>query len=300
MILFWVLCAAMIGIALAFLLPTLVQANSEIASSGREEANIAVYRDQISELETDLKNGIISAKQFQQDKEEIEKRLLEDLSASTSNAPVPSKSKKEKLPAPSRSHVYAVVFGIPIVGVLLYLQLGNQGAINGVPTAQPMPASASNESAPAANDQERIEKNVAGLAKRLEQNPGDLEGWKMLATSYTNLQRFPEAAAAYEKATALKPDDANLLADYAFAVAMKNGRKLQGQPTELLQKALKLDPENVKVLQLSGSAAFEAKNYERAIFYWEKVLAKAGSDPDVSQLISSRIEEAKKLAAEKK
>jgi cytochrome c-type biogenesis protein CcmH len=297
MIIFWLICALFVIIALAFILPTLMQAEANSVAAGRKEANIAVYRDQIDELEADLRNGLISQEQYQQDRDEIEKRLLEDVSAPDATR---ANAKREKQPAASRAQVYAVAFGIPLIGVAMYLQVGNRNAITGVPTTPlSMSAATSQRDAQPANDQQRIETNVAALAKRLQENPSDAQGWMMLAKSYTTMQKYADAAAAYEKAAALRPDDADLLADYAFAVAMKNGRRLEGQPTELLQKALKLDPENAKALQLSGSAAFEARNYTKAVEYWQKVLQKAGPDSELGQVIAGRIAEAKKLSQTK-
>jgi cytochrome c-type biogenesis protein CcmH len=140
---------------------------------------------------------------------------------------------------------------------------------------------------------------VAALAQRLKSNPNDVQGWIMLARSYTSMQRFGEAAGAYAKATELKPDDADLLADYAFVSAMANGQRLEGQPTELVNQALKLDPENIKALELAGSAAFQAKDYTKAIAYWERALKTVPNDAEVTQAIQSRINEAKTLAGNK-
>jgi cytochrome c-type biogenesis protein CcmH len=144
--------------------------------------------------------------------------------------------------------------------------------------------------------EQAIAANVAKLAKRLEQNPGDVQGWIMLARSYVTLERYGEASNALAKATALKPDDANLLSDYAFAMGMANGQRLAGQPLDLINQALKLDPENPKALELAGSAAFEAKNYDRAISYWQKLLQKTPADSEVTRALTKRINEAKALA----
>jgi cytochrome c-type biogenesis protein CcmH len=143
---------------------------------------------------------------------------------------------------------------------------------------------------------EQIEKNVAALAKRLEGTPNDLQGWLMLARSYSSMERYQDAAAAYEKATALKADDADLWADYAFASAMANGRQLNGQPLELIKKSLKLDPENPKALELAGSAAFQSKNYKQALEYWQRLMQKTDPSSELGQAISSRINEAKALS----
>ncbi len=289
MIIFWLVCAIFVAIALAFVLPPLLQgAGAKADVSGQKEANIAVYRDQISELETDLANGIVSRDQFDQDRDEIGRRLLEDVASSGAVSARPRKPAKE-----GRGAVYAVALGLPILAVAFYLRIGNPYAAPTVATTS-VPAMA-----PTANgdfSQQRIEANVASLAKRLEQNPGDLEGWKMLARSYESLGKYGEASAAYAKATALKSDDADLWADYAFSLAMASEQKLQGKPLELIKKALQLDPENPKALELAGSAAFEAHDYKRAIEYWQKLLERVPANSEVADSLTERIKEAKSRA----
>ena len=113
----------------------------------------------------------------------------------------------------------------------------------------------------------------------------------MLARSYTSLEKYGEASSAYAKATALKADDADLWADYAFSLAMASDRKLQGKPVELIKKALQLDPENPKALELAGSAAFEAQDYKRAIEYWQKLLERVPANSEVAESLTERINE---------
>jgi cytochrome c-type biogenesis protein CcmH len=86
MILFWLICALFIVIAFAFIMPTAMQRNEssqKALADERKLANIAIYRDQLSELEADLQNGIVSQDQYTQDRDEIERRLLEDTAATS-------------------------------------------------------------------------------------------------------------------------------------------------------------------------------------------------------------------------
>lgn len=297
MIIFWLVCAIFIAIALAFVLPPLLQSSAQTTSGNddeqaRKDANVDIYRDQISELEADVDNGIVSREQYQQDRDEIERRLLEDVSADVVKKRA---DKKGTGGVASRTPVYAIALGIPLVAVALYVQLGNRNALSGSPAAASTPASSSGQPS-GQMTQAGIEANVAKLAARLEQNPSDVQGWIMLGRSYLNLEKYKEASNAYAKAAALKPDDADLLGDYAFALGMANGQRLSGQPLELINKALKLDPENPKALKLAGSAAFEAKNYSQAINYWEKLLKKTPPNTELWQALSQTINEAKALA----
>ena len=291
MILFWLICAGLVAIALAFVLPPLLERYPKAATEDeKQEANLDVYRDQLSELDADLRNGIISPDQFQQDREEIERRLLEDLPTSD------EESKKESKPAASRGPVYAIALGIPAIAVALYLLVGNSAALSGAGATAPQSPSAIGPPANRQMSQQQIEANVAALAKRLEQNPKDAEGWVMLARSYMAQEKYTDASNAYAKAAALKTDDADLLADQAFAMAMANGRQLQGEPFELIKKALRIDQQNAKALDLAASAEFQAKNYKQAIDYWQKVLEKTPADSELAGRLTQNINEAKTLA----
>lgn len=296
MILFWLICAGLVAIALAFILPTLLQRGpqADAAEAERKEANVDVYRDQLSELDADLRNGIISPEQHQQDRDEIERRLLDDISATVADSKTGSKQA-----AAGRRPAYAIALGIPVCAVVLYLLLGYSAGLSGAPmqTSRASAGPFSGSQNGGQMTQQQIEANVATLAKRLEQNPSDAEGWTMLARSYLNFEKYPEASKAYAKATALKTDDANLLIEYAFVLAMTNERQLEGQPRELIKRALQIEPENPKALELAGSAEFQAKNYQAAINYWQKVLQKSPADSELARTVKERINEAKSLAS---
>lgn len=293
MILFWVICALLIVIALAFVLPPALQRSETnvLSDDERKQANIEVYRDQLSELEADRLNGIVAEDQYAQDRDEIERRLLEDVTT--------TRSKKTTGAAPinARNTAYLLGLGLPLVAVVFYLKIGEPDRItNPAPVGAP-PSAAS--AAPPERTQEQIAANVAKLAERLKSNPNDAQGWTMLARSYSSMEKYSEAANAYGKATELNPKDADLLAEYAFVTAMAEGRSLEGKPTEIINRALKADPENPKALQLAGSAAFQAKDYKKAIDYWQRVLKKVPPGSEVAETITARINEAKTLAANK-
>jgi cytochrome c-type biogenesis protein CcmH len=301
---FWVVCAVFIAIALAFVLPSLLARDDKSDSkvtADRREANIAVYRDQLGELEADLQNGVITPEQHDQDRDEIERRLLDDVSDL-------NRGDTKVVTAVTGDRGFAFMFALALAAtaVVLYLRVGNLQAMSESPPASSI---SSNVESPGGGDggaappggmsQQQIEKNVAGLAKRLEGNPNDLAGWTMLARSYSSMDKYQEASAAYAKAIALKADDADLWADYAFASAMANGRKLDGPALEFVNKSLKLDPNNPKALDLAGSAAFQSKNYKQALEYWQRLMQKTDPKSEMGQAISDRIKEAQDLSGGK-
>lgn len=285
MILFWLICVGLVAIALAFVLPTLLQRDKPgVSEAENTEANVDVYRDQLSELEADRANSLVSEEQYQSDKDEIERRLLEDVAT-------PKVDNVNSAPA-GRAPAYAIAFGIPIVAVVLYMMLGNSAALSeNSATARPPQAGGP-------MTQQGIEANVAALAKRLEQNPNDAQGWSMLARSYLNLEKYTEASPAYARATSLNANDTDLLLEYAFVLAMTNNRQLAGKPRELVDQVLRTAPENPKALELAGSAEFQAKNYNEAVRLWKKVLEKSPPGSQLAQTVKEQIADAEKLAKE--
>lgn len=290
MILFWVICAGLILIALLFIIPPLLQTETRDHAAEVRAANIAVYRDQLRELEADLRNEIISKEQHDQDREEIERRLLSDVGSDTAAA------KMQIITAPSRTLAYALALALPTAAVLLYLKVGARQAISATVVPTTISRAATDQSTSGDMSQQRIESNVASLEKRLEQNPNDGPGWSMLARSYSTLGRYKEASDAFEKATAIQANDADLLTEYAYALSMARGQEMEGKPIELLNRALQIDPNNLKTLVLAGNAAFKAKRYDQAIGYWQKVLPTLPANSEVQQSLTEKISEAKRLS----
>ena len=137
---------------------------------------------------------------------------------------------------------------------------------------------------------------VEKLAQRLKAEPDDVKGWAMLGRVQLVRGLPGDAVAAYQRALALSPDDASLLADAADALAMKNGRTLAGEPTKLLSRALMLDPSHGKALALAGSAAFERSDYVGAIAHWEKLIAVSPPEAEFTAQVRASVAEARQLA----
>ena len=272
-----------------FILPALLNKPSADEDVERREANVLVYKDQNRELEADLKNGLIGEEQYKAEISELERRLLEDVSAKSAAV---SSNKKG-----TNAFAYGVGAFIPIGAIALYLIVGNPKSVNSSANAHAIPAVAPDQ--PGMMSQQQIAANVEKLAERLKQNPNDAQGWTMLARSYMMLERFSEAASAYDRVTALNANNADGWADYAEALALANGQNLAGKPTDAINRALKIDPKNQKALDLAGGAAFQANDYKKAIEYWQKLLTLLPAGSDELQTITGQITKAKELAAGK-
>ena len=135
---------------------------------------------------------------------------------------------------------------------------------------------------------------AAKLAAKLEKDPNNPEGWVMLARTYYALKRHAEAASAFERAVALVPDSADVLADYADSVGATQGG-LRGKALELVDRALKADPTHWKALALAGTAAFDRKDYQQAVVYWERMKATVPQGSPLAGSIDASIAEAREL-----
>ncbi len=146
-----------------------------------------------------------------------------------------------------------------------------------------------------APNEEQVREMVERLAQRLQKQPDDLVGQTMLARAYTVMGRTDEAIVAFRKALSLGGDDAGLMADLADALAAKNNGDLTGEPTRLVARALEVDPTNLKALALSGSAAFDRREYAAAVRQWEQVERVLPRDSRFLQQVQSSIAQARKL-----
>jgi cytochrome c-type biogenesis protein CcmH len=275
----FLIIGGLFGIAALFfvVLPLLKQRGGNRVS--RSVLNLAVYRDQLRELDADVRAGTLSAEQYAKAKQELEARMLEDVDAGDAAA---------NLPQRERVTAITLALALPLCAAALYLFVGNPQALSPEFAANP------DGSAHAVTPQQ-LEGMVQKLAMRLKSNPEDAEGWFMLARSYSVLGRFDQAAAAYAEAAKRLPEDAQLLADYADALAMAQGQRLAGEPEKLVARALRKDPNNIKALALAGSAAFERKDYAKAVNYWERILPLASGDPEFTRSINASLAEARSL-----
>jgi cytochrome c-type biogenesis protein CcmH len=274
---FIVIAGLMVVVALGWVLWPLLR-SSPGGTVERRAANLSIYRDQFADLDADLKRGTISPQQHAEAKAELERRMLEDAKTEQEAAPLSSSSYRTAL---------AVVLAVPVVSGLLYARLGSPDAFSPLATK------------PQDSHQmtgEQVDEMVAKLRQRLEKEPDNAEGWAILARTYYTMRRFPEASAAYERLTALIPDDADLLADYADALAMSQGRRIAGKPLELVNRALRINPTQWKALAMAGTEAFERKDYARAVDYWTRLQSSAPQDSPIAKQIQSSIDEARQLA----
>jgi cytochrome c-type biogenesis protein CcmH len=244
----------------------------EAAAIDRKELNAAIYRDELAELKDDLADGSLSQADYEQSYAELQRRVLEDSIDEANAAPLPPASRK--LPV-------ALGLSLPVVAALLYLLLGTPAALNPPPPPQQFTA-------------DDIEKMVAGLAAKLENEPENRQGWVMLARSYKAMGRLQEAVSAYGRAGSFMDDNADLLLDYADTLAASIGG-FDDKVRSLIDQALKLDPKHPQGLWLRGTVAYDAKRYDEAIADWEALLALLPPDSEDAGVLKANIAEVREL-----
>jgi len=273
---FAIFATLLVIVAAAFILPPLwLGLRPSAGKADRKQANLAIFRDQLAELEREKSEGSLAESDFEQAKRELQRRLLEEVEPDAA-ATTPGTH------GPSRKLAVAILVLMPVLAVLGYGMLGNPNALDPTRIA-----------APPQMTQEQINDMVAKLAARMEANPDNMQGWLMLARSYKTMGRYADAAEAYGKAEKVINDDPELLASYAETIAMATGNGLTGKPSQLVERALKIDPQHPHSLFLAGAAAMEAGDNKKGIAYWEALLPQVEPGSEIDQMLRSGIDKMK-------
>ena len=275
---FWSLALLIIIAAVAFLLIPLLRTGRGAVSLALGEADLqlAVFQQQLRDLESDLANGALDQSQFERVRADLERSLLEDAVSGREAA-----AGQAAQPAAGRAWITAAILAllVPVAALTTYHQVGGgAGALEPARQQAAMGGAADHE----------IEALLAGLRTRLEQQP-DPQGWALLARSLVSLDRPQEALAAFAQALAHGGDqDPAILAQYADLLAF-TGQSLQGRPLELVTQALALDPDHPLALWLAGTAALQQNDHATARRHWERLLAGLPADSDHAHSIENNL-----------
>ncbi|HSO06801.1 MAG TPA: c-type cytochrome biogenesis protein CcmI [Pelomicrobium sp.] len=282
MTVFWIVCVLLLAGALLIVVPPLLRKAEVGGRMSAGDANLSIYRDQLGEIDRDVDSGLLTREQAEIARASLERRAVADLAG--------AQAREGAADGISRRTGVAVAIALPLAVLGLYVVLGQPAAVL---TRAVAPRAGEHPLGP-----EQVQQMVAGLAEKLRDRPDDADGWLMLARSYAALGRYRDSATAYERAATLKPDDAQLLADFADVLAMAQGKRFSGAPAAVIQSALRVDPNHPKVLALAGSAAFEARDYRGAEFYWERLLRVAPAGSPLARGVEGSIAQARRLGAQ--
>lgn len=268
--------------------------------------SVDALKNQLQQLKALFDAGVLTEDNYKFAKDPLERRLVDavleagPVVAPVSPASAPLTTQASVAARPPIKLVAAVLAFVTVVGVGGYMWRGQPEGWHVGPTSQTgdeATAAPSGAASTPAHDMsaQQIAELTERLAQRMEQDPNNAQGWAMLARSYAVLNRYPEAVKAYKRYTDLQPKDAQAWADYADALGMANKRSLEGEPAQLIAKALQLDPDNFKALALSGSLAFAHKDYAGAVRDWEHALQAAPPNAELAQQLQGGLDEARKL-----
>ncbi|QWE08275.1 c-type cytochrome biogenesis protein CcmI [Polynucleobacter ibericus] len=243
---------------------------SKTKATSRRQMNAAIYREELDKLEAEHATGVITAADYEISHAEMRQRLFQDTIVED-DLEVAGSTKKTAI---------GICIFIIVLSSGLYFSLGDVVRITQTNSERPV-------------TQEGVEKMVAEFAIKMEKDPSNLKGWAMLARSYRILGRNEDAAKAYARAGNFIDSDPQLLADYADVLATNANGSFAGKPLQLINQALKLDPDNLMALWLSGTASYNANNYKAAVQSWEKLAKLIPADTDEARAIQGSIAEAR-------
>lgn len=282
---FWLLALLLAAGTLVCLLPTLRRnddagVHSALAAAGaRAGSTLSLLREQLAATERDRAAGRIDAPTAERLHAEISRRLLEEHTQS------PAAWRAD----PAHTTAWMVMAGVPLLAVALYLTLGNPAALSQPPrvAAGPQPTMTQVESM-VSQMMQALEARAQSGETRAEDGPA----WAMAARTLATLQRFKEADQAFARALALTPNDANLLADRADILSLLQGQNPEGEPIRLIERALRIDPNQPKALALAGSVAFKRGDMATAITHWRRAIANLPPESDFARGLTQSLQEA--------
>jgi len=291
----WVGVALLSVLALGFIFWPLVRygkqqngQSSEVVADRLAE-NVRLFREHIAELEAQFAAGRIDQAQFDQLKLEQERALLED------EADIRAAQQNRTLGAGLKT---LSVIGILLVAVSwgLYQHLGSNADVE-IRLAQELKQELDNADYLAGRnpDPVRAREMVRLIEARLADEPEQLQYWFFLARMQMDLNEFTKAVTAYQQVLQRDSSSAMVMAELAQAMFLRDGNKMSPPISDLVEKALKAEPDNTMALGLAGIDAFGKKDYINAIKYWEHTVKLTGQDSPGSQALVAGIERAATL-----
>lgn len=253
-------------------------------------AGTSIFADQLKELERDRNLGLIDPSDADLAKAEIERRLITAARNVTGPRPISPRWRVAAL---------ASAAGLVILGsVNIYAVRGRPDLIQPPPapmadstqTPAQIPQDTTTTAATGASTTGEVATMIDKLAKRLEANPKDADGWRMLGWSYFNTQRFDDSASAYARAVALAPANPDYKSAYAEALVQAAQGIVVPKAQEIFAEVLKADPGEERARFYDALAREQAGDLPLALDRWIALLAdapeNAGWVPDVKQRVA--------------
>lgn len=273
------------GVAAALLVSPLLRRARPSAT--RAEFDLAVFRDQLAEIERDKERGLLDPKQADAARLEVERRIL----AADDDA--------ERAARPSGKGRWAVVAaasGAPIAAALVYLTLGATGMPDAPLASRPLSPEAAGRPSAEARLREQIpdlDAAVVRLEERLRREPEDQRGWLMLGRTYMVMERYDDAAAAFARANAIDGDP-QTATEEAEALILANGSTVPPLALKILGEVLAQDPREPRARYYIAVAKAQGGDLKGAVQEWTDLVALAPADAEWLPMVQEQIAEAVK------
>ncbi|MBK5939903.1 c-type cytochrome biogenesis protein CcmI [Halochromatium roseum] len=307
MIIFWILAAGLAGLAVLFAVaplltpaPTAQDApDSDDTEADQALLNLELFKQQLTELDADLSSGKLDQTVYEAARRDLERELLHDLGDRdplTAARSIDAKQRRYRLPGP-RPTALALLLVVPLAAWVLYGLIGSQALI---PQLEQLAASGGAGSSGGHGGGQAelppLEELVARLEQRLEQEPGNAEGWMMLGRTYFATGDRKRAQAALAQAYKLLPTDPLIVLAYAESIATNNDNQLEGRPAELISEALALEPNNATARWLAAMVAFQRGQFQSAATTWRNLLEQLDPESEDAAELRNLISEAEQRA----
>lgn len=282
----WIVFGLMTAAAFAFLVVPLVRGRA--AAAPRSAYDLAVYKDQLREVERDLERGLLSPAQAEAMRTEIERRML-----AVAEIPEAPRDGDPAAPGPRRSlrRMDAIVFAAALTAgaALLYLELGSPD-VPGQPFAERRMEAGTHPAGTAPGTVASVDRLVESLAARLEQDPNNMEGWQLLGRSYIAMGRWPEAAEALGRAVALGPGDSALAANYGEALVNASGGSVTPAAAEIFTRVRADAPDNPTARYYLALHMAQRGEFMAALQEWTDLVAISPPGAGWLEAVRARIE----------
>lgn len=253
--------------------------------ANRREQNLEILRQQAADLEAERKAGSIDEDEYEESRLELERRVLDETKQEQDE-------KSGKSMVAPRICAAALVVIIPVAASLLYMAYGRYTAMD----PQFLALMEEQGARTRGHSASEMTKMLDQMQKDLEADPMNANGWYRLGNTAGQMERFDIAVEAFKKLNALVPNNPDIIADYADMMAAANGRVVTPEVSQLLHKALRLNPNQWKALALLAIDSWDRQMYTDAALYWTRLLKVVPNDfPDRDQ-IEANIQEATRLA----
>jgi cytochrome c-type biogenesis protein CcmH len=242
---------------------------------GFSGTEIAVYRDQLDEIERDRASGLIGAAEADAARVEVSRRLLSVADEDKAVVPVPASPLWRR-----RAVALLALTALPLGAVAFYLMLGSPQLASELVTARP----------DTPLEQRSVESLVAQVEGHLERNPDDGRGWEVVAPVYLRLGRFEDAAKARRNALRLLGATATREADLGEALTAAAGGVVTTDAKAAFERAAALDPNDIRIGFYRGLAAEQDGKNDDAAKIWTELLARLPADAPYRELIVSALD----------